>query len=84
MTVAPVNLVNQYRRMTTNEVAHTAKMVTGAAVSGASATIAYIPQFEAFLRMGASLVAIISGCVVIWFAFSDRRKRKKNKKDHEN
>lgn len=60
----------------TNEVAATGKIITGTVVSLTSAGVSWLPQIEAFLRMGASLIAIASGGLVIWFAVADRRRVK--------
>ena len=76
-------IVNDSEKMTTNDVAHTARQIVGAGVSATSATIAYLPQFEAFLRILASIVAIVSGLAVLYFAISDRRKKRKYQNNHE-
>jgi ABC-type nickel/cobalt efflux system permease component RcnA len=65
----------------TNE---TAKAVGGAAVSLVAAGASYAEQIEQWSRIGASWIAIASGCVVIWSVVAKRCRKKKGHKHEEN
>lgn len=53
------------------------KLAGGAAVSLTAAAASYADKIEQLLRIGASAVAIISGLVVIYFAFKNSKQKRK-------
>lgn len=55
----------------------TAKAMGGVALTTGAAAASYAEVIEQYLRMGASLVAIISGLVVIWSVLSKHFKKRK-------
>lgn len=59
---------------------HELGKATGAAVSFAAAAASWVENIEAFLRVAGSFVALISGCVVIYFAVLDRIEKRKEQK----
>lgn len=65
----------------TNE---TAKALSGAGVSLLAAGASYANDIEQWSRIGASWIAIISGCVVIWSVVAKRCRKKKGNKHEEN
>ena len=54
----------------------TARAITGVVVTAGAAATSYAEQIEQYLRMGASLVAIVSGVVVIWSVLWKHYKKK--------
>ena len=48
----------------TNEV--TGGKVAAAVVTTLATIMSYLPHVEAFLRIGASVLAIVSGSIVVW------------------
>lgn len=56
--------------------------IVGLGVSTFGAIVANIEQVEAFMRILASAVAIISGLTVMYFTVSDRIKKRKHNRKH--
>lgn len=59
--------------------AETAKAVGGLAISTGAAAVSYADAIEQWSRIGASWVAIISGCFVIYSVVSKHCKKRKSK-----
>ena len=55
----------------------TIKSIVGVVITGGAAGASYTDHLEQWSRIGASWVAIISGCVVIWSIVSKHLKKKK-------
>lgn len=46
-------------------------------ISAGAAATSWSSELEQYLRMGASLIAIISGCVVVWSVIRNQLKKQK-------
>jgi hypothetical protein len=61
----------------------TLRASAGVIVAAVGAATSYADQVEQWSRIGASWIAIISGCIVIWTVLSKHCKKRKIK-NHEN
>lgn len=55
----------------------TAKAMGGVALTAGAAVVSHADKIEQYLRMGASVIAILSGCVVIWSVLTKHFKKRK-------
>lgn len=55
--------------------------LSGAAVAVVAAGTSWVEQAEAIIRVAGSFVALVSGCVVIYFTVLDRLDKRKAKKN---
>ena len=59
------------------------QMIFGTILAVAGAAVSWVDHAEQFLRMGASCVAIVSGCVVIMVAMRKKPAKIKIEKDDD-
>jgi len=55
----------------------TVRSLVGVAITGGAAGVSYADQIEQWSRIGASWVAIVTGCLVIWSVVSKHFNKKK-------
>lgn len=65
---------------------HNMRNIGGTLIAAAGATLSWVHEFEHYVRIAGSLVAIASGITVIWFTIADHNKKrngKPKKKEHK-